>query len=284
MADKRISEFLDGGLVQTGDELAAVRGGVNTKVFAGSAAALDAGLGVGDLIQLEDDGSGTVMLPAVSGANLTDLPFTADPTVQVSADDTTSGYLEDKITGSASITVTKEIDSAGVETLRLDAVGAGGVVEIADGGTGATTAAGARTNLGLGSAATQDVGTAAGNVVQLDGNAKIPQSVLPAPFRSTGTVLVNGGGVLGPFAHGLGKVPDRVWLELVCVTAEHGYSVGDILEVPYDVNTSNTRTAWKNNTQCGIGYVGGFTNSSNKTTGAAVTLTLANWNMRVAAL
>lgn len=45
---------------------------------------------------------------------------------------------------------------------------------IADGGTGASTAANARTNLGLGTAATQNVGTAANNVVQLDGTARLP--------------------------------------------------------------------------------------------------------------
>ncbi|MGZ3724832.1 MAG: beta strand repeat-containing protein, partial [Pseudobdellovibrio sp.] len=53
----------------------------------------------------------------------------------------------------------------------------------------------ARTNLGLGSAATQNVGTSAGNVVQLDASAKIPTSTLPtfvssvaasAPLSSSG--------------------------------------------------------------------------------------------------
>lgn len=122
MADKRISEFLDGGLAQTGDELAAVRGGDNYKVRVGSAAAYDAGQSGGELLILEEDSSGTVMLPAVSGEQLTGLPVQT-PTVAVSADDTASGYLEDKIKGSASITVTKNTDSAGEETLRLDVAG-----------------------------------------------------------------------------------------------------------------------------------------------------------------
>ncbi len=45
---------------------------------------------------------------------------------------------------------------------------------IAAGGTGATTASGARTALGLGSAAVLTAGTALNNVVQLDGSAKLP--------------------------------------------------------------------------------------------------------------
>jgi microcystin-dependent protein len=45
---------------------------------------------------------------------------------------------------------------------------------IADGGTGASTATDARTNLGLGTAAVLNVGTAANNIVQLNGSAQLP--------------------------------------------------------------------------------------------------------------
>lgn len=61
---------------------------------------------------------------------------------------------------------------------------------VADGGTGASDAAGARTNLGLGTAATKDTGTSAGNVVVLDGSAK-----LPAVDGSQLTNLASSGGV-----------------------------------------------------------------------------------------
>lgn len=172
MADKRISEFLDGGLVQTGDEIAAVRGTDNYKVRVGSAAAYDAGQSGGDLVVLEEDSSGTVMLPAVSGANLTDIPAQTDPTVQVSADDTTSGYLEEKITAGSNVTINKITDSAGIESLEISASGGGGSGSVlltdiepipantllgnptgsAD-GVQAMDAAAARSNLGLGSAA-----------------------------------------------------------------------------------------------------------------------------------
>ena len=50
---------------------------------------------------------------------------------------------------------------------KLAQKGSNGALAIADGGTGATTAEGSRTNLGLGSSATKDVGTAAGNIMQV---------------------------------------------------------------------------------------------------------------------
>jgi len=50
---------------------------------------------------------------------------------------------------------------------KLAQKGSNGALAIADGGTGATTAEGSRTNLGLGSSATKDVGTTAGNVMQV---------------------------------------------------------------------------------------------------------------------
>ena len=45
---------------------------------------------------------------------------------------------------------------------------------VTKGGTGATTAAAARTNLGLGTAAVLNTGTSANNIVQLDASARIP--------------------------------------------------------------------------------------------------------------
>ena len=62
-----------------------------------------------------------------------------------------------------------------------------GAIDVAKGGTNATTLSGARTNLGLGSAAVKNVGTAAGDVVELQTGGKLPPvdgsqlSNLPAP-------------------------------------------------------------------------------------------------------
>lgn len=70
MADLKISQFTDGSSVQATDEIATNRAGVNTKVFVGSAAALDVGTGIGDVVQLEDVAS-SAGLPAVDGSQLT---------------------------------------------------------------------------------------------------------------------------------------------------------------------------------------------------------------------
>ncbi|MCK7167441.1 hypothetical protein L8P29_24600, partial [Enterobacter cloacae] len=50
---------------------------------------------------------------------------------------------------------------------KLAQKGTNGALPIDQGGTGATNAADVRTNLGLGSSATKDAGTAAGNVMQV---------------------------------------------------------------------------------------------------------------------
>lgn len=75
-------------------------------------------------------------------------------------------------------------------------------VPVASGGTGATNATGARSALGLGTAATLNVGTGANNVVQLDGTGRLPSvdgsqltgvSSLPSQAGNSGKFLTTNG-------------------------------------------------------------------------------------------
>lgn len=60
------------------------------------------------------------------------------------------------------------LDSLVITEMELSSAFASAVWPVANGGTGATTAAGARTNLGLGDSATKNVGTASGTVAAGD--------------------------------------------------------------------------------------------------------------------
>jgi len=64
-------------------------------------------------------------------------------------------------------------------------------------------------------------------------------SALQAEHRKTGQLALTRNAVL-TWNHNEGAVPDHAWASLVCVTAEHGYSVGDetdqwaFYEISYD--------------------------------------------------
>lgn len=72
MADLKISQFVDGGAVQETDSIAAVRGGVNTKVTVGTAAAYDVGASIGN-VPLIIDINGVAGLDALDGSLLYNL-------------------------------------------------------------------------------------------------------------------------------------------------------------------------------------------------------------------
>ena len=82
------------------------------------------------------------------------------------------GAWETFATTSANQSITVTINGSPVTIPgigKLAQKGSNGALAIADGGTGATTAEGSRTNLGLGTSATKDAGTSNGNVIQVGG-------------------------------------------------------------------------------------------------------------------
>jgi hypothetical protein len=84
-------------------------------------------------------------------------------------------------------------------------------------------------------------------------------------------------------AHGLSAAPVDATLELVCVTAEYGYSVGDVIQTPQLSSGAfyTPAVVWKNATNVGTGWSAATGWSEyNRSTGASVFLTLANWAYR----
>lgn len=184
-------------------------------------------------------------------------------------------------------------------------------ITIADVSDGATTgkalladetAADARTTLGLasgatttvGTAAEEDVGTNTGDVVQLEdvgGSPGLPavdgSQLTGLPVLTEGTACV-----LSPFsinsqttqAHGLGAVPTFCVTELECLSDEHGYSTGDIVEPAIAVTSGSSTgaTIFKDATNTILTISNNSTPSvASKDDNTLQQITAANWLMRV---
>lgn len=138
----------------------------------------------------------------------------------------------------------------------------------------------------LGTAATKDVGVAAGNVVQLDGSAKLPAvdgSQLTG-ISSTGRLIAGTSLVQNPFAqnvslsqaHGLGQLPIKIIPYLECLTAELGYSVGDRIFGPQ--LTFSATSQWSaDSTNIYLVTSNNPAQIMNRSTKAAASITAANW-------
>lgn len=75
MADKKISQFVDGGTVLTTDEIATNRAGTNTKVFVKSGALFDVGSGAGQIPLTDDLGTAAFV---DTGTDPSDVPLNSD--------------------------------------------------------------------------------------------------------------------------------------------------------------------------------------------------------------
>lgn len=146
----------------------------------------------------------------------------------------------------------------------------------------------------LASLARRFVGTAADNLVVLDGSAKLPAVDGSQLTNATGVKKRVSSGLFTPTAgglltwgHGLGGVPTRIWATIVCQTAELGYAVGDEVEVTGTTSGGQAQgygvlmRADATNVTARIGnvYMAMMMNAS---TGAGgVTQTIANWKVRL---
>lgn len=84
-------------------------------------------------------------------------------------------------------------------------------------------------------------------------------------------------------SHSLGVVPAEAVLELTCLTAEQGYSVGDVVQpaIGWNGTVAVVMHVWKNTTSVGLFQgVGTVIVICNKTTGVAASPTVANWSYR----
>lgn len=88
-------------------------------------------------------------------------------------------------------------------------------------------------------------------------------------------------------AHGLGREPKLVITKLKCLTAEGGYSIGDVVLVPFYFYTSQVRgasyTVNSTNINVKMSNFTSFHDIVNKSTGAIFTITNANWALIVEA-
>jgi hypothetical protein len=102
-------------------------------------------------------------------------------------------------------------------------------------------------------------------------------------FTSSDQTITSAGPLT--LAHGLGVVPKLLDFQLVCQTAEQGYSIADVTGVRQlnGVNSGITYTIDATNVFLRYGSDGSVFQTLNKTSGAGVSLTNANWRLRVKA-
>lgn len=121
-------------------------------------------------------------------------------------------------------------------------------------------------------------------------NFQVPQLGTVKSFSVAGGHLSTYLGGLVEFAHGLGGEPDFYQICAVCNTAEHGYSIGNALDVgSIQVNDPGTAerasfSPYATSTHIGVSvndYGGGNRfGIRHKTSGAQVSLTEASWDLR----
>lgn len=149
---------------------------------------------------------------------------TAGNTLLIQARDVDGASYTTFITLTANNTPTCDLSDAVTKGGQYIYRAGGTDLPITDGGTGASTAADARTNLGLGTSALLDTGTAAGNVPVLDGSGKLNTAVLPALAITDTYVAANQSAMLALSDAEVGDIAVRTDLNKTFILKTAGYS------------------------------------------------------------
>jgi len=156
-----------------------------TNLGLGTAATQDVGTSANNVVQLD----GTAKLPAVDGSQLTNISPTGALLITNNLSDLNNATTARTNLGLGTA-ATQDVGTSANNVVQLNASAQLPAVDgslltnitatdstklaIANNLSDLNNVATARTNLGLGTAATQDVGTSANNVVQLNGSAQLP--------------------------------------------------------------------------------------------------------------
>ena len=128
--------------------------------------------------------------------------------------------------------------------------------------------------------ATKEIAETGTNSVQLMTPERVRQAIAAIgwTFTSSQTVLADSIDI----AHGLGDVPSRFDAVLVCITADSGYAVGDVIQITgyTDIPGISLMTISRNSTTLSFRSTGTPTfRVSRKDTKAQSTLTNSRWRM-----
>jgi hypothetical protein len=106
-------------------------------------------------------------------------------------------------------------------------------------------------------------------------------AALPPKYMSPNQAFAAAGAV----NHGLGVLPSRIGFNLICVTAQHGYSINDVVAQPTIAVGGSTYglQVWANTTQIGFSRGTVPLYIIPKGGGAGVQITEANWRIRLLA-
>ena len=117
-------------------------------------------------------------------------------------------------------------------------------------------------------------------------NGATLEKISSGGFRTANVTPLPAGGAVVAVNHLCGAIPSSVIVEAVCLTAELGFSIGDVIQqVPQfnGVALYYGIDPWMNATQVGFTLTAGNAmGSGSRTNGALSTLTAANWAYRFA--